>query len=118
MGYWSWTCNDYDFECTEEEKIKYKGLDEDREIVAYHDPCHLGRKMGLFDKPREIIKAVGYELIEMDLTKKDSYCCGGGGGVKSNETNLANQIAQARIDQAKKTEQKYLSPVVLCVTSI
>lgn len=76
--------------------------------VTYHDPCHLGRKMGLFDKPREVIKAVGYELTEMDLTKKDSYCCGGGGGVKSNETNLANQIAQARIGQAKKTRAKVL----------
>jgi len=74
------------------------------EKIAYHDPCHLGRQMGVFEEPREIIKNLGYELVEMELNRSESFCCGGGGGVKSNEPELANKIAKDRIEQAKKTE--------------
>jgi len=71
--------------------------------TTYHDPCHLGRQMGVYDEPREIIKDVGYEIKEMTLSKVESFCCGGGGGVKSNEPELANRIAQDRLKQAKET---------------
>ena len=38
---------------------KYHGYDEDREIVAYHDPCHLGRYSGVYDEPREVVEILG-----------------------------------------------------------
>lgn len=76
--------------------------------ATYHDPCHLGRGLGIYDQPREIIKNAGYELKEMDLTKEKSFCCGGGGGVKSNYTELSNKIAEDRVAQAKKTGAKKL----------
>jgi Fe-S oxidoreductase len=75
---------------------------------TYHDPCHLGRQMGIYDEPREIIKSLGYEIKEMELNKLDSFCCGGGGGVKSNEPELANRIAKDRLNQAEKTGAKVL----------
>lgn len=70
--------------------------------ITYHDPCHLGRQSGVYREPRELIKACGYDLIEMKLSRKDSYCCGGGGGVQSNEPILSNKIAQERIKQARE----------------
>jgi Fe-S oxidoreductase len=73
------------------------------EKIAYHDPCHLGRGMGIYEEPREIIKKLGYEISEMELSKNESFCCGAGGGVKSNEPELANKIGKDRIEQAKKT---------------
>lgn len=76
--------------------------------ITFHDPCHLGRQMGVYDEPREVIKSLGYEISEMELNRLESFCCGGGGGVKSNEPELANKIAQDRIKQAKKTEAKIL----------
>ena len=76
--------------------------------ITYHDPCHLGRQMGVYDEPREIIKKLGYEITEMELNSLESFCCGGGGGVKSNEPELANKIAKDRIAQAKKTNVKIL----------
>lgn len=84
-------------------------------VVAYHDPCHLGRQMGVYDPPREIIKSLGYELKEMELNKNQSFCCGGGGGVQANELELANKIAKDRIKMAKKTGAKVLvTPCPLC----
>lgn len=77
-------------------------------IVTYHDPCHLGRVLGVYEQPREIIKNAGYEIKEMGLSHLKSFCCGGGGGVKSNDTELSNQIAKDRIEQAKKTGAKVL----------
>ena len=39
----------------------------------------------------------------MELNSLKSFCCGGGGGVKSNDPELSNEIAKDRISQAKKT---------------
>lgn len=76
--------------------------------ITYHDPCHLGRQMGVYEEPREIIKYLGYEISEMELNRLESICCGGGGGVKTNEPELANKIAKQRISQAKKTGSEIL----------
>ncbi|MDD3679517.1 MAG: (Fe-S)-binding protein [Candidatus Shapirobacteria bacterium] len=76
--------------------------------LTYHDPCHLGRQMGVYDQPRTVIKNLGYRISEMKLNKKNSFCCGGGGGVQSNEPDLASKIAQDRIKQAKETGARIL----------
>jgi len=49
--------------------------------IAYHDPCYLGRVNGIFDEPRNLLKAIpGVELVEMTHQRLNSLCCGGGGG--------------------------------------
>jgi len=96
-------------------KVNRKQTKEEKRPVTYHDPCHLGRQMGVHDEPREIIKSLGYEIKEMDLIKNQSFCCGGGGGVQANEPDLANKIAKDRIKMAKKTGVKILvTPCPLC----
>ncbi len=49
--------------------------------VAYHDNCCLGRGMGCYDEPRELLGAIpGVTLVEMVHNRANSLCCGGGGG--------------------------------------
>ncbi|MBU1146209.1 (Fe-S)-binding protein [Patescibacteria group bacterium] len=95
------------------QKVKKSG--DKKGDVTYHDPCHLGRQMGVYEPPREVIKSLGYEIKEMGLVGKESFCCGGGGGVQSNESELADKIAKDRIKMAKKTGAKILvTPCPLC----
>lgn len=87
--------------------------------VTYHDPCHLGRALGVFERPRQILQKSGYEIKEMELTKEKSFCCGGGGGIKSNNGELANRIAKDRGEQAKKTGAKILvTPCPMCYANL
>jgi Fe-S oxidoreductase len=49
--------------------------------VIYHDPCFLGKQNGVFEAPREILRAIGgLELIEFSRSRETSLCCEGGGG--------------------------------------
>jgi len=51
--------------------------------LAYHDPCHLGRHLGVFNQPRDILKALpGITLVERDATRENTICCGAGGGMR------------------------------------
>ena len=47
--------------------------------VTYHDPCYLGRGNSIYDEPRELIRSLGIELVEMKRSKRKSFCCGAGG---------------------------------------
>lgn len=72
--------------------------------VTYHDPCHLGRSQGIFDEPREILRAIpGIELVEMENIRANGLCCGAGGGVRGNYPDMADQIAEKRINEALAT---------------
>ena len=75
--------------------------------VTYHDPCHLARHCGEFEAPREVIKAVS-NLIEMDNVKENALCCGAGGGVKSAYPELAENLANSRLDEVFKTGAEIL----------
>jgi len=69
--------------------------------VAYHDPCDLGRHMGMFEPPRELLKAVpGLDLVEFTLNRDKAMCCGGGGGLKGFSNEMSLDIAFDRIKQA------------------
>ena len=72
--------------------------------VTYHDPCELGRGCGIFDSPRNILKAVpGTELVEMDRHGHWSYCCGSGGCVEHILPEMVNFNAENRLREAEST---------------
>ncbi|MBD3230127.1 MAG: (Fe-S)-binding protein [Candidatus Lokiarchaeota archaeon] len=77
--------------------------------VTYHDPCHLGRHSGVYDAPREIIKAIpGINLVEMPRNRENAWCCGAGGGVKAGFKEWSLEIASERVNEAEGTEAEYL----------
>lgn len=65
--------------------------------VTYHDPCNVGRKLGVFEEPRQLIKAITDDFVEMWPNRKYSICCGGGGSVGQN-----TDIGQKRLEHARK----------------
>jgi len=86
----------------EENKLQFKN--EINKTVTYHDPCHLGRHMEVFDPPRNILEQIpGIKLVEMKRFKENSWCCGAGGGVKAGFTDLAVKIAKTRVEEAVET---------------
>ncbi|MBI2450162.1 MAG: (Fe-S)-binding protein [Candidatus Nealsonbacteria bacterium] len=73
--------------------------------ITYHDSCYLGRYNGIFEAPREILKAVCAEkIVEMKRSKKQSLCCGGGGGRMWQEEDPQKRVNQLRLKDAKETE--------------
>ncbi|MDR3075563.1 MAG: 4Fe-4S dicluster domain-containing protein [Candidatus Methanoplasma sp.] len=77
--------------------------------VTYHDPCHMGRHMGVFDAPRNVLKKIkGIELVEMDRSRENSRCCGAGGGYKSQYNDMAVNIAAERVRDAEETGAEIL----------
>jgi Fe-S oxidoreductase len=101
--------------------------------VTYHDPCHAGRHLTkfivdkdgtqlwagayvslneedcLFDKPRELLKAIpGIDFREMRRIKANSYCCGGGGGVMTGYNDWAQRNAALRIQEGMETGAQHM----------
>lgn len=62
--------------------------------VAYHDPCDLGRNSGVYEKPRELIKATGLNVVNLAESRGRAFCCGGGGDLEAIDAKLANTIAR------------------------
>ncbi|MHA2202173.1 MAG: (Fe-S)-binding protein [Candidatus Hodarchaeales archaeon] len=69
--------------------------------LTYHDPCHLGRDMEIYDAPREILKQVSEsEVLEMFTTRERALCCGSGGGYKLTNPEQANNMGSRITDEA------------------
>lgn len=87
--------------------------------VTYHDPCYLGRHNGVYDEPREILDRIpGLELVEMIDSRKDSLCCGGGGGRIWMDTLKGERFSDIRLDQALDVgAQELATSCPYCITN-
>lgn len=78
-------------------------------IVTYHDPCHLGRGLEIFEQPRKVINAVPEVIFkEMRMNREKAFCCGSGGGLRANNKELADFASWNRLNEAKATGAEYL----------
>jgi len=87
-------------ELIEQGRLELSG--EFKKKVTWHDPCYLGRHNGIYDPPRDLLRKLGgLELAEMADSRKDSLCCGGGGGRIWMETPKGERFADLRLAQAR-----------------
>lgn len=78
--------------------------------VTYHDPCYLGRHSEVYDAPRSLIAAVtGNGVTEMKRIRKESLCCGAGGGRLWMETKPEWRFSDLRILEACETGAQILA---------
>ncbi len=75
-------CLEYAYDMLEAGRIPLKA-DRIAERVTYHDPCNIARVGRITEQPREILKAICSDYVEMTPNRTRNYCCGGGGGLVS-----------------------------------
>lgn len=93
-----------------EDKLNPEDMNEVNVKVTYHDPCHLARSQGITEEPRNILKNIkGVEFVEME---KPDQCCGAGGGVKSGKPEIAEALADDKVDMIEKLDVDYV--VTIC----
>ena len=68
--------------------------------VVYHDPCHLGRYLGVYEQPRKILSAVAANgFAEFNESRERAECCGGGGGLPLAHPGIARSVSRSKLDQ-------------------
>jgi Fe-S oxidoreductase len=80
-------------------RLKTDGVSNEK--LSYHDPCNAGRRGGVLDQPRNLMNMVAPNYVELPETGAMNWCCGGGGGVSSNER--ADEL-RLKVFSAKKRQ--------------
>jgi Fe-S oxidoreductase len=65
-----------------EGRLKLQGMESAR--LTFHDPCQIVRRGGVVEAPRNLLKSVASNFVEMTDHGVHNWCCGGGGGVSAN----------------------------------
>jgi len=94
-----------------EGRLQIDGSIDDR--LSFHDPCNISRRGGVLQEPRRLLNMVAPNFVEMTEHGDMNWCCGGGGGVSSNER--ANEL-RLQVFSAKKRQLDEIN-VDLLVTS-
>lgn len=76
-----------------------------KRTVTYHDPCRLNKRKGIWQAPREILRAIpGLDFRDVDRVTQWSYCSGGGGGLPVEKPELTAAISDRRLEHAAQLE--------------
>jgi len=67
--------------------------------LAYHDSCYLGRYNGVYDEPREALKAAGFDITPLERQYRTSLCCGAGGGRMWLEETIGTRVNEMRTQE-------------------
>ena len=68
--------------------------------ITYHDSCYIGRINGVYEAPREVLKALDADLVELKRCRSNGLCCGAGGAQMWKEDEPGDQ----RINVARAEE--------------
>jgi Fe-S oxidoreductase len=84
--------------------------------VAYHDPCYLGRHNGVYDAPRNVLRVLTGEFVELERHRAKSFCCGAGGAQFWKEEEPGSErISDNRYREVERSLGSASGPKVLAV---
>ncbi|MGB5474297.1 MAG: (Fe-S)-binding protein [Gammaproteobacteria bacterium] len=93
-------------------RLKTDGVTDER--LSYHDPCNAARRGGVLDQPRKLLNMVAPNFVELPETGAMNWCCGGGGGVSSNERANALRIRVFSVKKRQLNAVKVQGLVTAC----
>jgi heterodisulfide reductase subunit D len=93
-----------------EGSLKVEGGSYKGKRITYHDPCYLGRANKIFEAPRDLIKKLDVELVEMKACKTKGLCCGAGGAQMFKDAEEGDkEINIERTEQALDTQAEIIA---------
>ena len=94
----------------DEGRIKMEGGSFNGKRITFHDPCYLGRANNIYEAPRELIRKLDAELVEMKNCKSHGLCCGAGGAQMFKEAEQGDKdINVERTEQALDTKPEIIA---------
>lgn len=94
----------------EEGRLRVEGGKFRGKRITFHDPCYLGRGNGEYEAPRDLLRKLEVELVEMRRCKSNAMCCGAGGAQMFKEPEPGDEdINVARTEQAMEVKPDYVA---------
>jgi Fe-S oxidoreductase len=84
------------------------------EVVTYHDPCNMGRKGGIFEEPRNVIKQSSDQFVDLIPNRVENYCCGAGGGMVANDDWHDYRIKYGKVKAEQIKNSKATKVITAC----
>ena len=88
--------------------------------ITFHDSCYLGRANDIYEAPRDLIRSLDADLVEMKSCKTRGLCCGAGGAQMFKEDEPGDRrINQKRTDEVLDSKAEVVAAACpFCMTML
>ena len=94
----------------DEGRLKVEGGKFKGKRITFHDPCYLGRANNEYEAPRDLLRKLEVELIEMRRCKSEGLCCGAGGAQMFKDAEPGDkEIFVERTEEAIETKPSIIA---------
>jgi Fe-S oxidoreductase len=84
--------------------------------LTVHDSCVYARKIGIVERPRELLRGSGAEVVEVQRSGRWTYCCGG--PLEALLPSLAEAVADARAAELRGASEVAVTMCPICYVNL